>query len=60
MIVSSSVILGYLTEHLALATPSDEDTRNAYLLALGKKTALMYTFNTWFAILSPMGDREQL
>ena len=37
LLVSSSVILGYLTEHLALTSPSEEDTRNAYLLAFGKR-----------------------
>ena len=49
LLVSSSVILGYLTEHLALTSPSEEDTRNAYLLAFGKRQhySVQYSCKLW-------------
>ena len=33
--VAQSVVLGYLTEYFGIEDPTAEDTRNAYLYALG-------------------------
>ena len=33
--VSQSVVLGYLTDYFNIQDPSSEDTRDAYLYALG-------------------------
>ena len=35
LLVSQSVILGYLTDYFSIQDPSADDTRNAYLYALG-------------------------
>lgn len=36
LVVSQSVVLGYLTDYFSIQDPTTEDTRNAYLYALGK------------------------
>ena len=33
--VAQSVVLGYLADYFGIEDPTDEDTRNAYLYALG-------------------------
>ena len=35
LVVSQSVVLGYLTDYFSIQDPSAEDTWNAYLYALG-------------------------
>ena len=35
VVVSQSVVLGYLTDYFSIQDPSAEDTWNAYLYALG-------------------------
>ena len=35
LVVSQSVVLGYLTDYFSIQDPSTEETRNAYLYALG-------------------------
>ena len=35
-LLSQSVILGYLTDYFGIVNPTSEDTRNAYLFALGE------------------------
>ena len=35
LVVSQSVVLGYLTDYFSIQDPLAEDTRNAYLYALG-------------------------
>ena len=35
LVVSQSVVLGYLTDYFSIQGPTTEDTRNAYLYALG-------------------------
>ena len=34
--VGQSVVLGYLTDYFTIIEPTEQDTRNAYLLALGE------------------------
>ena len=34
--VGGSVILGYITDYFQIASPSEEETRNAYLYAMGE------------------------
>lgn len=35
IVLVQSVILGFLAEYFSIEQPTDRDTRNAYLLALG-------------------------
>ena len=35
LVVSQSVVLGYLTDYFSIQQPTAEDTKNAYLYALG-------------------------
>ena len=35
LVVSQSVVLGYLTDYFSIEEPTTEETRNAYLYALG-------------------------
>ena len=36
MLVSQSVVLGYLSDYFSLDDPTPEDTRDAYLYAAGE------------------------
>ena len=40
VVISQSVLLGYLTDYFGILEPSAEDTQNAYLYALGMENLL--------------------
>ena len=46
MLVSQSVVLGYLTEYFSVEEPTPEQTRDAYLFAAGGCTS---TTRSWLS-----------